>query len=578
MLTPLRNVVARTDKHGRWQLAVLSFALSAAAVLDVVGVGAIIPFTMMLVQPDALATNPILLRLMRLTGVTSPRELMITLGLATLAVLVIVNAFQTWSTWLLLNFTWQQGRLLSGRLFAAYLSKPYGWFLVRNTSDMVNTLFQEVQRIIGSVLDPALTIVSRGVGALSLIGFLVYLEPSIACGTMLVLGGAYAALYLVVRRVLARASERAKDAREEAHRIATEALGGIKDVKLSALERYYLARYATPSQAMVRHEVITRMMAHAPRYLLETLAIGIFIVGALVLSAPGGDNVSAVPILAAYGFAGYRLMPSLQQIYASFAMLRANLNSLEAILLEIADSERRPPDARVDAQAFANGKIELTSTSFIYPGSDRKIVHDIDLVIEPKTSIAIIGKTGSGKTTLIDIIVGLLPPTSGTVAIDKISLTPENATGWQTQIGYVPQVLYLSDDTIAANIAFGVPQQEIDMDRVVKVARMANLDAFVSGQLEQGYATPVGERGTRLSNGQRQRIGIARALYRMPKVLILDEATSALDYETEQAVLDALNELAHEVTIIMIAHRLHTIEACDAVYEMQEGRLRRIKP
>ena len=225
---------------------------------------------------------------------------------------------------------------------------------------------------------------------------------------------------------------------------------------------------------------------------------------------------------------------------------------------------------------FRDGRIALEGVSFAYSGASQPVLRGIDAVIEPKTSVAIIGQTGSGKTTLVDLVMGLLEPTDGRVVVDGVALAPENIACWQAQIGYVPQNLYLTDDTIAANIAFGTPRDEIDMARVASAAKAAHLDGFIDSRLDEGYETRVGERGARLSNGQRQRIGIARALYRNPKVLILDEATSALDYETEQAVMDAVTGLSRELTIIMIAHRLHTIEACDVIYEVDGGKLRRL--
>jgi ATP-binding cassette, subfamily B, bacterial PglK len=578
MYDVLRRAVLEIDSAGRRRLWLLGFAMSASAVLDIVSVGSIIPFTTLLVQPDSIASNSHFARAMTWMGAATARELTVYLGLATLAFLVIVNALQVWTVWLLLDFTWAQGRKLSGRLLEAYLSRPYAWFLTRHTSGLLNMLFQEVQRTIGNVLDPALVIVARGVAALCLIGFLIYLNPLVALGATILFGGAYGALYLLLRPYVARTGIEAKAAREAAHKAATEALGGIKDVKLNGLARLMLVQYDVSWHAMAHREAVTRMMANAPRFLLEMVALGGFILGALFLATPGSSQGSAVPLLAAYAFAGYRLMPSLQQIYASITHLRYNVVSLESILSDISEVVARIPDVKapVGPSPFRDGRIALEGVGFAYSGANQPVLREIDAVIEPKTSVAIIGQTGSGKTTLVDLVMGLLEPTDGRVVVDGVALAPENIACWQAQIGYVPQNLYLTDDTIAANIAFGIPRDEIDMARVARAAKAAYLDGFIDSQLDEGYETRVGERGARLSNGQRQRIGIARALYRNPKILILDEATSALDYETEQVVMDAVTGLSHELTIIMIAHRLHTIEACDVIYEVQGGKLRRL--
>ncbi len=567
------------DAAGRRRLVMLAIAMTVTAILDVVGVGAIIPLTALLVQSDVVATQPHFQRLMVMLNLASARDLTVVLGLATLAILVVVNLLQVWTIWLQLDTTWQQGRKLSERLLAAYLSRPYAWFLQRNTSALINTLFQEIVRVVGNVLDPVLTLASRGVAALCLIGFLVYLNPWVALAAIVLLGGAYGALYLVLRPVITRAGEQAQREREVAHQAASEALGGIKDVKLAGLQGFMLARYAAPSAALARHEAITRLMAYAPRYVLESIALGAFIIGALVLARPATGEPSAVPLLAAYAVAGYRLLPSLQQMYASMTLLRYNVGSLEGIMKDITEGEAESRTAGKRPSALAqpgDGRITLEAVSYSYPGAaNPAVLQDVALEIRPKTSVALTGETGSGKTTLVDLILGLLQPTAGRILIDGELLTRANVGDWQSRIGYVPQNLYLIDDTIAANIAFGVSHGEIDMPRVIKAAIAAHLHEFVTSKLELGYDTRVGERGSRLSNGQRQRIGIARALYRNPQVLILDEATSALDYDTEEAVIDAVNSLSHELTIIMIAHRLHTIEACDEHYVVFDGGLRR---
>ena len=577
MYDVLRRAIIGIDSGGLRKLWFLGFAMSASGVLDVVGVGSIIPFTTLLVQPDIVVSNPYFAHAMTWTGASSPRELTIFLGLGTLAFLVVVNALQMWTVWLLLDFTWSEGRKLSARLLESYLARPYAWFLRRHTSGLLNMLFQEVQRTIGSVLDPALVIVARGVAALCLVGFLIYLNPVVALGATILFGGAYGTLYLVLRPYITRTSIEAKQAREETHKVATEALNAIKDVKLNGLARFMLARYDIPSHAMARREAVTRMLANAPRYLLEIVALGGFIVGALFLAAPAHEQGSAVPLLAAYAFAGYRLMPSLQQIYASVTHLRYNIVSLESILRDITEVEARIPEAEAPrgASPFREGRIEFEGVAFEYSGAREPVLRGIDAVIEPKTSVGIIGQTGSGKTTMVDLIMGLLEPTDGRILIDGVALSSENMAHWQAHIGYVPQSLYLTDDTIASNIAFGVPPHEIDLTRVARAAKAAHLDTLIEDS-PKGYDSQVGERGARLSSGQRQRIGIARALYRNPKVLILDEATSALDYETESAVMDAVMRLSHKLTIIMIAHRLHTIKSCEFVFEVRDGKLRRL--
>ena len=574
MFESLKRAIVLLDATGRRRLVRLCLVMLAAALVEVVSVGAIVPFTTMLVKPELIETNALFAKLAAWTGLGGSREFTLLMGVLALVLLVLGNALQLVTTWLLLRFSWAQGHLLGTRLLATYLSRPYGWFLTRNTSDMLGSLFIEVVRVVGNVITPALTIVTRGVTALCLIALLIVIDPNMALGVAALLGGAYGALYALLRPIIARAGSAARAAREAAHRTASEALGGIKDVKLNGLAPFMLARFEPQSSAIARHETMSSMMAQAPRYLLETVALGAFIVAALWLSRDGGGSGSAIPVLTAYAFAGYRLMPSLQQVYAALTHLKYNQASLDALVAEIADPSGTAPPTAAGPQPFSAGRITLSKAGFTYQGAEQPTLQAIELVIEPKTTIAIVGRTGSGKTTLIDLMLGLLEPTSGEITVDGTPLTPATIPQWQTLIGYVPQNLYITDDTLAANIAFGVAPGSIDMARVRDAARTAQLHDFIEG-LEDGYQTRAGERGSRLSNGQRQRLGIARALYRNPSVLVLDEATSALDTETERAVMDATLALAGKLTIIMIAHRLHTIAACDAVYEMKDGALSR---
>jgi ABC-type multidrug transport system fused ATPase/permease subunit len=370
------------------------------------------------------------------------------------------------------------------------------------------------------------------------------------------------------------------DANGRRYKITHEIFNAIKDLKVNGRGGYYLSRYADASYAYASNQVKHQAIAQLPRYALETMAFGVVLLIALYLTLTNQGTDAVLPIIALYAMAGYRMMPALQKLFEGFSTLRFAGPVVDRIREELRGLTRSETLAASSIQAGAQiepmrlaERLEISHLSYRYPGGSRQVLDDVSLVIPARTTVALVGESGAGKSTLVDIVLGLLEPDSGELIVDGRRLDASSMAEWRRHIGYVPQAIYLADDTLRRNIALGVPDREIDDEAVIRAARAAAIHDFIATELPQGYETVTGDRGVRLSGGQRQRIGIARALYSNPDLLILDEATSALDGSTETAVMDAIDRLAGQKTIIMIAHRLATVRNCDCLYFMSRGRL-----
>ncbi|WP_053764850.1 ABC transporter ATP-binding protein [Leptospirillum ferriphilum] len=576
-MTSLRQAYALLSPSHRRGLLVLATLMLLSAIFEMAGIASIMPFMSMVADPGIVDHNHWLSLTYHRFGFDSPRSFMIFLGFVVLGVLFLSNLIAALTVWSILRFSFTAGRDLAQKMFSVYLNHPYVFFLNRNSSELVqNTLF-EMGRTVNNVLIPLLTILARSTIALSILILLFSVNPSLALVAGTLLGGAYGLVYFGVRKTLARSGQ--EISRENARRtqVAYETFGGIKDIKILGREKTFFDLFQKPVERYALLQAQTQMISLLPRYALETMAFG-GIIGIVLYLLSTGENLSTtLPLISLYALAGYRLMPALQQIFANWSTVRFNISAVERIsrdieaLPENAQKQEVPPPAtrRLSLQTA----IELDRVTFHYPGREEAVLDDLSLVIPARTSIGLVGSTGSGKTTTLDILLGLLEPTGGSLKIDGQPVNRTNVRQWQATIGYVPQQIMLLDDTVLKNIAFGIPEQEIDRDKVVQAATLAHLHDFVTSDLRAGYDTPIGERGVRLSGGQRQRIGIARALYHEPSVLVLDEATSALDNITENVIMEALNTLARDKTVIMVAHRLTTVRECDTIVVLDRGRV-----
>jgi ABC-type multidrug transport system fused ATPase/permease subunit len=575
LIQTYRKLFTLFDRTERRRFWILTGVMLLVAASEIAGISAVLMLLNVLSAPGMIQTNGVLSSAYESLGFESPFKFQIALALTVMVVVMTGLAIKALGTYATIRFSTMRGYTISTRLLSAYLSQPYPWFLDRNSAELEKNVLVEVDGLVQRVILPSLRLVSNSLLVVAILAFLMLVDPLVTlfCGGVLGLG--YGLIYLRFRGKLQRLGATMMDAFENRFLVAQEATGGIKDVKLMGLEATYVNSYSAAARTAAQSGATMGVMSELPRFVLEAITFGTMLALILLMLLKSGGNVTEiVPTLGVIAFSTMRLLPSLQQIYHSLVSIRGATTILDAIVSDFASTPARPLVEPGAGQVLKLEKeLELAQVSFAYAQSDRPTLRGVDLVIPARTTVGIVGGTGAGKTTLVDLILGLLSPDDGTMRVDGVDLGPGNLRSWQKTLGYVPQAIYLTDETIASNIAFGVPKDEIDMAAVERAARIAALHDFVLSELPQGYDTYVGERGVRLSGGQRQRIGIARALYRDPTLLIMDEATSALDNITERVVMEAVDRIRADKTIILIAHRLTTVKTCDTIFLMDRGRL-----
>lgn len=540
---------------------------------EMVGVLSILPLLTVISNPETIETNNYLQAAYKYFGFKSNQQFLIFLSLFAMIFFVISQVFKTITIYTIIRFAKLRGFSIGLRLLSKYLNQPYDWFLNRHSAELGKSILSEVDRLVERFILPALRQLAFTFIALCLLGLLLATNPVIAISMGLLVGSVYAVILLASRRYLLRIGRENLKANEQRFRVVQEGFGGVKEIKLLGIENNYINYFKQPGSRFARFETIGQTINEIPRFALETVIFGAMLVVVIVLLIFAEGKLDAViPVLGIYALAGARMLPALQHIYRSAASMRFSRAILEKIHADLVGGARGADRAGGDGVLEVRDRLELSNVTYTYPETDRPTLTGLDMTIEAKTTVGIVGSTGAGKTTTVDILLGLLFPDEGAVVVDGVSVDVSNRRAWQRSLGYVPQQIFLTDDTLAANIAFGVATEKIDMAAVERAARMAELHDFVMTEMPLGYETKVGERGVRLSGGQRQRVGIARALYRDPSVLILDEATSALDNRTERAVMDAVHNLAHAKTIVMIAHRLSTVKSCDKIFMLEKGR------
>jgi len=568
-----RKLFTLLDESQRRQAFVIFLVMLFGMGLEMLGVGLVLPVIGLMTSPDLLERLPVAQVFLAWLGDPDQMQLMIGAMVVLTVVYVLKNAYLALLAWVQARFVFGLHARLSQSLFEQYLREPYIFHIQRNSAELIRNIVVEVNLFTNALQSFMLLstelLVLVGVSAL-----LLYIEPWATLMVIIVLGSVAAVFYLIVRKRLSRWGKERQYYDGKRIQLVQEGLGSIKEVRLLGREGDFLDQYKRSNIMNAQILVRQHFLQQVPRLWLEVLAISALAAVVLMLIAQGRSYAEFLPTIGLFAAAAFRLMPSINRCLNSIQSTRFASSSVNTLHKELVAGV---VEGEVIGSAFArvckrfNDRIELRGVNFKYSDGGDQALHDVSLTITLGESLGIIGESGAGKSSLVDVILGLLTQSSGTILVDGLSIH-DDLRWWQSQIGYVPQTIYLTDDTLRRNVAFGLAEPDIDEAAVWRALRAAQLEEFVR-QLPEGLETRVGERGVRLSGGQRQRIGIARALYHDPSVLVMDEATSALDSETESGVMDAVHAMLGEKTILIITHRLSTVEHCDRVIRLAAGRI-----
>jgi ABC-type multidrug transport system fused ATPase/permease subunit len=571
----LSKIIKLLTYQERKQALYLLFMILFVAILDAVGVASIMPFIAVLTNPDIIETNALFNKTFifsNILGIKTREQFLFALGSLVFLLLVFSLVFKATLTYFQLRFSSMCQYQLSKRMMSGYLNQPYDWFLNQHSADIGKTILSEVNIIISKGLIQLLNLITYGVIAFALLILLILSDPIFALIAGFSLAFTYLVVYKFTRKFLLRIGHERVKANQARFTVVSEAFNAAKELKVGNLEKAFIEKFSIPAKILAQNSAIAASISQLPRYVLEIIAFGGMLLLILYLMLQNNIFTDALPLIALYTFAGYRLIPALQRIYASVSQLRFVDPSINSIYDDFKSLDKKITENNESIISLKK-EIILNELCYQYPNTSDATLKNINLRIPAHSFVGITGSTGSGKTTIIDIILGLLHAQKGTLKVDNEVINLSNCVSWQKSIGYVPQNIFIADDTIAANIAFGLEKESINHDQIQKAAKIANIHDFVINELPQKYSTIVGERGIRLSGGERQRIGIARALYRNPQVLILDEATSALDNLTESAVMTEIHKIGNKKTVILIAHRLTTLKECDIIFLLNNGKL-----
>lgn len=541
-----------------------------ASFAEVLSIGAIIPFLTVLVNPGKVLDQPLANKLLTALDITTADELLLPLTVIFALAAIFSGVSRFVLMWVQNRFSSAVGSDLSGGIYKAVLYQPYSMHLARNSSEVITAIFNKVDTVVREFLFPMLTIASSVFMMLAILIIVLAIEPLVAFMAFASFGCAYLFVILSTKRQLGKDSIEVSSSSDKLLKILSESLEGIRDVIIDSSQRTYRKDFDTADYKLRRAKANIQIIANAPRYTIESFGMLMVAVFAYWLAQQPGGLLASIPMLGALALAAQRLLPVLQQSYAAWACIKGAHDSLQDVLSLLPETDQQTDIDRVRTPLPFQELLSLSSISFRYGADAPPVLKDVSLNIPKGSRIGLMGATGSGKSTLLDILMGLLTPSEGTFSVDGVKITASNSRDWQANIAHVPQLIFLSDASVAENIAFGVPLQDIDFDRVRKAAEKAQMSSVIESWAN-GYETKVGERGVFLSGGQRQRIAIARAFYKEAKVIILDEATSALDSKTELEVMRAVESLGEEVTLIVIAHRLNTLKGCDTVIEVENG-------
>ena len=574
--TLLLGIWGHLSRRRRIQLGLVLLVMLTSGGAELLSLGAVLPFLVVLSDPERLWQQPIVQALAARLGFTEATELMLPATLAFAAAAVLAALIRLTNLWLNGRLAAAVGSDLSSEAYRRTLYQPYGVHVQRNSAEVITATISHIGQTVAA-LDNLLQLTTSAVVAAGLLTGLLLLDAPVAGAAVVLFGSGYWVLGVTARRELRSNGQKIAEAYSQQLKALQEALGAIRDVLLDGSQPTYLHTYRQKDRGMRQLAAKNSFLSSFPRFALEALGmVAIALLGALLVS-DRGSGAAVIPLLGSLALGAQRLLPALQQIYSSWASLKTYSAGIHAVLAML--NQPLPPQVPVTEALTLREGIRLEGVCFRYVPEQPEVLRGLELEIRRGERIGLIGSTGSGKSTTVDLLMGLLAPSAGRVLVDGADLHdpahPERLVAWRAAIAHVPQSIYLADSSIAENIAFGVPRQQIDLVRVKQAALQAQISSFIEASPE-GYGSFVGERGIRLSGGQRQRIGIARALYKQARVLIFDEATSALDTNTESAVMEAIEGLSRDLTLVMIAHRLSTLSHCDRVIQLANSSVEKI--
>lgn len=540
-----------------------------SAFAEVISIGAVLPFLGVLTAPERVFSYPLVANTAQSLGITSTDQLALPITVAFAMAVLVSAAVRMLLLWVSTRLSFIAGADMSIEVYRRTLYQPYRVHVARNSSEVISGITSKVGGVV-NVLYMLLTLISSLVLMVSIMLVLVAINPMIAIVAAVGFGGSYSLITWWSKRSLKRNSLCIAQESTQAIKALQEGLGGIRDVLLDGTQPIYCDIYRQADLSLRRAQGNNRFIAGGPRYVIEALGILLIAMLAYGLSRQAEGIAPALPALGALALGAQRLLPALQQSYAAWA----NIVGSQASLTDVLDLLDQPlPAAALSATPqplTVRDNIRFDAVSFRYTNNGPWVLSDLNLNIPKGSRVGFVGSTGSGKSTILDLLMGLLEPTQGKILVDGQPITGQRCRAWQQAIAHVPQSVYLADKSLAENIAFGVPRDTIDMGRVQQAARQAQIADFIENR-PGDYQAVIGERGIRLSGGQRQRIGIARALYKQATVLVFDEATSALDNATERAVMDAIEGLNRDLTVLLIAHRLTTVQRCNTIFVLEQG-------
>jgi len=570
--TSLATLWSHLTKRRQKQFLLLLPLMVVASLAEIISIGSVLPFLGILTAPEQVYQHSLMQSFIQILGITEPGQLILPLTILFIAASLLAGAIRLTLLYVMTRLSFATGADLSVNIYRRTLYQEYEVHVLRNSSEVINGIITKTGTVIGGVISPTLNLISSTIIFAGVMGALFTINPTIALSSSLAFGLLYWIVITYTKTHLRDNGKIIADQSTQMIKSLQEGLGGIRDVLIDGGQEFYSRLYRNADLPMRHASGNNAFIGGSPKYIMESIGMMLIAGIAYTMTRQEGVASSTIPVLGALALGAQRLLPTLQLAYASYSKIRGSKASLEDVIMlldqplpEFADQPSPEPIHFVK-------DIKLSNLDFRYTGDSPWILKNVNLSLKKGSRIGFIGVTGSGKSTLLDIIMGLLPPTEGSLLIDNQIINKENRRTWHAHIAHVPQNIYLSDGTIEENIAFGVEKKLIDHQRVKKAAEQAQISELL-GQWENGYQTLVGERGVRLSGGQRQRIGIARALYKQADVLIFDEATSALDNETEKAVMESIENLGRDLTVLIIAHRLTTLKGCDQIVELKAGKV-----